>query len=137
MGLMFTVSTPLIAQESVLEAVKTSLQTGKKLPLTRQFNPKAEIIIEGKSFGIGLDKAKAGLTNLFKNYPPTGFRFIHKGSPKGGFSYAIGRYSYKPKPSGTDTSRKEQYLKAYLILHFENNKFLLESIEFNKEENKP
>lgn len=83
-----------LAQNDVINNVKTAMKAGSSKELTKYFNDVVEMVIDGDPADYSKTQAEFVLKDFFKKYPPADFQYIHQGASKEGIRYAIGKYTY-------------------------------------------
>lgn len=83
-----------LAQNDVINNVKTAMKAGSSKELTKYFNEVVEMVIDGDPADYSKTQAEFVLKDFFKKYPPADFQYIHQGASKEGIRYAIGKYTY-------------------------------------------
>src|SRR5690606_27378554 len=109
-------------QNDVIGQVRETIKAGSAKELSKYLFQTVDVTIEGRVQSYSKAQAEFVFRDFFRQHPPSEFRIIHQGSPKGGQPFAIGQYK-----SGGDTYR------VFMKLRTVNKQQLLHEISFSKE----
>jgi hypothetical protein len=93
-GVFFLSAPKAQAQSEVINNVKAAMKMGSSKELTKYFNERVDLIIDGERMNYSKVQAEFVLKDFFRNYPPEDFQYIHQGASKEGLNYTIGTYTY-------------------------------------------
>lgn len=110
------------AQSDVINNVKEAMKTGSSRELSKYFNERVEINLDGENSVYSKTQAEFILKDFFKNYPPSTFQYVHQGASPLGLRYTIGTYTYH-----NGSFRVVMYIKQ------ENKDYRVDSITLTKE----
>ncbi len=119
--LLFSLATVATAQ-STTDNVAVALKTGSSKELIKYFNSVTELKVEDKEALYSKVQAESIIRDFFAKYPARNFTYIHKGSSPEGLKYNIGRYS-----------SDQGSFRVVMLLKQVQNKYVIDSITFNKE----
>ncbi|WP_187696550.1 DUF4783 domain-containing protein [Xanthovirga aplysinae] len=105
---------PAQAQSGVIHNVRVAMKSGSSKELTRFFNDRIELSIDGERTNYSKVQAEFILKGFFKDFPPEDFEYIHKGASKEGLNYTIGKYVYKGGAFRV-LMRVKQFNRDYLV----------------------
>ena len=77
--------------QDVFGPMRAAIKAGSAEQLSKHFNQKLDVDIEGNLNSFSKTQAVFALSEFFKAHPPTEFSIKHKGS-SGGLQFAIGIY---------------------------------------------
>jgi hypothetical protein len=124
LGLLFigTVSFHVKAQENVINNVQTAMKTGSSKELSQYFGSIVELNFDGEKSSYSKSQAEFVLKDFFKKNPPIDFQYIHQGSSKQGFKYAIGKYSIE-----------NSSFRIWILFKKDNDSYYVDTIDFTRE----
>ena len=110
------------AQEDVINNVQTAMKTGSSKELSQYFGSIVELNFDGEKSSYSKSQAEFVLKDFFKKNPPTDFEYIHQGSSKQGFKYAIGKYSIE-----------NSSFRIWILFKKDNDSYYVDTIDFTRE----
>jgi len=110
------------AQEDVINNVQTAMKTGSSKELSQYFGSIVELNFDGEKSSYSKSQAEFVLKDFFKKNPPTDFEYIHQGSSKQGFKYAIGKYSIE-----------NSSFRIWILFKKDNDTYYVDTIDFTRE----
>jgi hypothetical protein len=113
---------PVHAQEEVINNVKMAMKTGSSKELSQYFGSMVELNFDGEKSSYSKSQAEFVLKDFFKKNPPVNFEYIHQGSSKQGFRYAIGKYTI------TNSS-----FRIWILFKKDDSRYYVDTIDFTRE----
>jgi hypothetical protein len=113
---------PVMAQENVINNVKTAIKTGSSRELSQYFGSIVELNFDGEKSSYSKSQAEFVLKDFFKKNPPTDFEYIHQGSSKQGFRYVIGKYTIE-----------NSSFRIWILFKKDNDQYFVDTIDFTRE----
>lgn len=110
------------AQDDVINNVRLAMKTGSSKELSQYFGSMVELNFDGKKSSYSKSQAEFVLKDFFKKNPPKDFEYIHQGSSKQGFRYAIGNYTI------TNSS-----FRIWILFKKDNDRYFVDTIDFTRE----
>ena len=111
-----------VAQENVINNVQTAMKTGSSKELSQYFGSIVELNFDGEKSSYSKSQAEFVLKDFFKKNPPTDFEYIHQGSSKQGFKYAIGKYSIE-----------NSSFRIWILFKKDDDSYYVDTIDFTRE----
>jgi len=112
-----------VAQNDVMNNVKSAIKIGSSKDLARNFSSMVELTLDGgEATSYSNTQAEFVMKNFFGKNPPLDFSYSHQGASDKGQRYAIGTYSSK---SGTYT--------VLVRMKESNGRSLIQSMNFIKD----
>lgn len=108
--------------QTTTESVASAFNAGSAKELIKYFNNITEVKINDVGANYSKLQAEPILRDFFKQNPPTGFSYIHKGQSPEGLKYNIGLYNSK---SGS--------FRIVLLLKEIKGVYLIDTINFNED----
>ena len=113
---------PVMAQENVINNVKTAIKTGSSRELSQYFGSIVELNFDGEKSSYSKSQAEFVLKDFFKKNPPKDFEYIHQGSSKQGFRYVIGKYTIE-----------NSSFRIWILFKKDNDQYFVDTIDFTRE----
>lgn len=110
------------AQENVINNVQTAMKAGSSKELSQYFGSIVELNFDGEKSSYSKSQAEFVLKDFFKKNPPTDFQYIHQGSSKQGFKYAIGKYTIESSS-----------FRIWILFKKDNDTYYVDTIDFTRE----
>jgi len=110
------------AQGDVIDNVQTAMKTGSSKELSQYFGSIVELNFDGEKSSYSKSQAEFVLKDFFKKNLPVDFQYIHQGSSKQGFKYAIGKYT-------TENSS----FRIWILFKKDDNTYYVDTIDFTRE----
>lgn len=112
----------VVAQEDVINNVRTAIKTGSSRELSQYFGSIVELNFDGEKSSYSKSQAEFVLKDFFKKNPPKNFEYIHQGSSKQGFRYVIGTYSIE-----------NSSFRILILFKKDNERYFVDTIDFTRE----
>jgi hypothetical protein len=113
---------PVMAQENVINNVRTAIRTGSSRELSQYFGSIVELNFDGEKSSYSKSQAEFVLKDFFKKNPPKDFEYIHQGSSKQGFRYVIGKYTIE-----------NSSFRIWILFKKDNDQYFVDTIDFTRE----
>ena len=113
---------PVMAQENVINNVRTAIRTGSSRELSQYFGSIVELNFDGEKSSYSKSQAEFVLKDFFKKNPPKDFEYIHQGSSKQGFRYVIGKYT-----------NENSSFRIWILFKKDNDQYFVDTIDFTRE----
>jgi len=120
--LLFSFFFIVLKAQTTTENVQQAFNAGSAKELVRYFNKITEVKINNKGANYSLAQAEPILRDFFKQSPPSGFEYIHKGKSPQGLKYNIAQYSTNSKS-----------YRVVMLLKKRGDSYLVDTINLNQE----